>query len=152
MQMREKKIFFYLWPPGRTLEAILPARLVPATATLLALSRSFSRPNFSKWLPLPNESEASPIEGLPPRWLATSIDAASTIIRIIVFFSLSLSSFNLSFKINLNYIFTTTIANTQRTHKLIFVIEIKSYTCTIRRNTTTSTSTKRNGDYTVNVK
>lgn len=67
----------YLWPPGRTLEAMLPAMLVPARATLLALSRSFSRPSFSSWLPLPSDSEASPIDGFTPRWLATSMEAAS---------------------------------------------------------------------------
>jgi hypothetical protein len=37
----------YLCPPGSKLDAILPAILAPAIATLLADSLSFSRPSLS---------------------------------------------------------------------------------------------------------
>ena len=67
----------YLCPPGSKLDAILPAILAPAIATLLDDSLSFSRPSLSNWLPLPSDRETSPIEGFPPRWLTASIDTAS---------------------------------------------------------------------------
>jgi hypothetical protein len=56
-----------LCPPGSKLDAILPAILAPARATLLADSLSISRPSLSNWLPLPNDKETSPMDGLPPR-------------------------------------------------------------------------------------
>jgi hypothetical protein len=66
-----------LCPPGSKLDAMLPAILAPASATLLADSLSFSRPSLSNWLPLPSDKETSPMDGFPPRWLTASIDTAS---------------------------------------------------------------------------
>lgn len=49
--------------------AIVFEAMLPASATKLALSRSAS---LSIWLPLPRDSDASPMLGLPPGWLTVS--------------------------------------------------------------------------------